>query len=52
MEIFWIMAGLFIFVTIAFVAIAFLFPELVGITGKVAKKIESEHRGDSSDPAP
>lgn len=46
MEIFWILAGLFIFVTLAFVGVALFFPELVGITGKVAQEIEDSHRGD------
>ncbi|PWU15630.1 MAG: hypothetical protein C5B49_11535 [Bdellovibrio sp.] len=43
------MGGLFIFVTLGFFAVALFFPELVGITGKVARNIEESHRGD--DPA-
>jgi hypothetical protein len=39
--------GFVIFVTLAFVGVAFLFPEWVGIQGKLAQKIESEHRQDT-----
>jgi uncharacterized membrane protein (DUF485 family) len=46
MEIIWILAGLFIFVTIVFIALAVFFPEWVGITGKVARKHMSEQSGD------
>lgn len=49
MEIFWILVGLFAFMTLAFLAIALLFPELVGITGKVAKKIQEHQHGDQQD---
>jgi hypothetical protein len=47
---FWILLGLFIVVTLIFVAVALFFPELVGITGQVAKEIEKEHRGDENKP--
>jgi hypothetical protein len=47
MEIAWILGGLFIFVTLVFVAIAFFLPEWVGITGKKAKEIMKEQSGDS-----
>jgi hypothetical protein len=40
---------LFVFVTIAFLAIAYFLPEWVGIQGKVAKEIESQHRGDTGE---
>lgn len=45
----WILGGLFVFVSLVFIVIAFVFPEAVGITGKIAKKIEEEHRGDRKD---
>ncbi len=48
MEMFWILAALFITITFAFVAMAFLFPEMVGITGKVSKDIERHQRGDEN----
>lgn len=48
MEIIWILGVLFIFVTLVFVTIALLYPEWVGITGSVAKRIEAEQRGDAS----
>lgn len=46
MELFWIMTGLFVFITVLFIVIAFLFPELVGITGKKAQEIMNHQRGD------
>lgn len=46
MEIMWALGALFVIILFIFVAVAFLFPEAVGITGKIAKKIEEEHRGD------
>lgn len=46
MEIIWILGGLFVIVSFIFVVIAVLFPEAVGITGKIAKEIEEQHRGD------
>lgn len=46
--IFWAMAALFVFVTLIFVAIALLFPEWVGITGKVAREFERQQRGDGA----
>ena len=47
MEIGWIMTGFFIFVTMLFVALAFFFPEWVGITGKKARHYMQEQRGDA-----
>jgi hypothetical protein len=46
MEIIFILAGLFAFVTILFLVIAVFFPEWVGITGKVAKQHMKEQAGD------
>lgn len=44
MEIAWILAALFLFCTMAFVAFALFLPEWVGIQGKKAKEIENSHR--------
>ncbi|MEI7973369.1 MAG: hypothetical protein WCH11_03280 [Bdellovibrio sp.] len=41
--------GFVIFITLAFVGLAFLFPEWVGIQGSLAQKIESEHRQDADE---
>ena len=49
MEIGWLMLGFFIFVTMIFVAIAFFFPEWVGITGATARKIQEEQASESPD---
>lgn len=46
MEIFWILGGLFVFVTIIFLAIAVFLPEWVGITGKKARQTMKEQQGD------
>jgi hypothetical protein len=46
MEIVWILTGFFIFVTLVFIAIAFFFPEWVGIQGKVAEEFERQQRGE------
>ena len=48
MEIIFILAGLFAFVTIVFMALAVFFPEWVGITGKVAKQHMKEQAGDEA----
>jgi hypothetical protein len=50
MEIGIIMTGFFILITVVFFAIAFFFPEWVGIQGKVAKEIESSQREDPTEP--
>jgi hypothetical protein len=42
MEIGWIMGGFMLFCIFIFIAVALLFPESVGITGKLAKKIQAE----------
>lgn len=47
MEVLWILGGIFTVTTFVFVAIAIFFPEWVGITGRVAKRIESSHREGS-----
>lgn len=47
MEVLWILGGLFLVTTFVFVAVAVFFPEWVGITGNVAKRIESGHREGS-----
>lgn len=44
----WILIFFFAFVTIAFIAFAYFFPEWVGITGKKALKIQ-EHQKEDSD---
>jgi hypothetical protein len=44
MDIGWIMGGFFAILTVAYIAIAILAPELVGIQGKAAKKVEESHR--------
>ena len=41
----WILAGFFIFCLLAFAAVAILFPEWVGISGKVAKENRDSHSG-------
>ncbi|MBY0452124.1 MAG: hypothetical protein K2P92_03745 [Bdellovibrionaceae bacterium] len=46
MELFMAMFIFFMIVTAVFIAIAFLFPEWVGITGKAAKAIQQHQRGD------
>ncbi len=46
MEIAWMLGLLFVFVTGVFIVIALMFPEWVGITGKVAKEFEKQQRGD------
>lgn len=43
MDIAWIMGGFFIFLTLVYVVLAIFIPELVGIQGKVARKIEASH---------
>jgi hypothetical protein len=47
MSLTWLLVGFFIFVTMVFLAVAFLFPEWVGITGKKAKEIQKHQQGDS-----
>lgn len=47
-EIGWIMAGFFVFVSMVFVAVALFLPEWVGITGKKAKDIMAEHQEESA----
>lgn len=47
MEIYWIMGALFIVVTFVFVVVAVLFPEWVGIQGKVAQEFERQQRGEA-----
>lgn len=42
--------GFFIFVTMIFVAVAFFFPEWVGITGKKAKEYQEQHQEGSNTP--
>ncbi len=44
-----IILGFVIFVSLAFVGVAFLFPEWVGIQGKLAQQIEADHRGEAVD---
>lgn len=46
MEMGWILAGLFIFVTLVFIVIAAFLPEWVGITGKKARQTMKEQQGE------
>jgi hypothetical protein len=46
MEIGWILGGFFTILVIIYVAIVIFIPELVGIQGKRAKKIEKSHAAD------
>lgn len=46
MEIGWILGGIFVLTTIAFMALAVFFPEWVGITGKTARETMKEQQGD------
>jgi hypothetical protein len=48
MELAWILGGIFVFVTLIFIAICFFLPEWVGITGKKAREIMSEQKDESS----
>lgn len=50
--IFWAMIALFVIVTLIFVIITLLFPEWVGITGKVALEYQRQQRGDPPPEAP
>lgn len=50
MEIAWALGGLFILVTLIFVAISFFLPEWIGITGNKAKEIMKEQAGDETSP--
>lgn len=48
----WAMLILFVLVTLIFVIITLVFPEWVGITGKVAKEFERQQRGESESSTP
>ena len=48
MEIIWILLFFFAFITIAFVAFAYFYPEWVGITGKKALEIQEHQKEDSA----
>ncbi len=50
MEIGWILGGIFIFVTLIFIAIAAFLPEWVGITGRKARETMKEQQGDQGSP--
>jgi len=50
LELGFILAGFFIFVTIIFMVFAVFFPEWVGITGKKARQIQAEQTGDTHPP--
>lgn len=43
----WILVGLCVFGLIVYGLFMIFLPEWVGITGKVAKKNESDHKGDA-----
>jgi hypothetical protein len=47
MEIFFVMAIFFVFVTLIFLILCFFFPEWVGITGKKALEV-IEHQREST----
>ncbi len=49
MDLAWILGGLFVFVTLIFIAFAVFFPEWVGITGKKARQTMKEQQGDHSE---
>jgi hypothetical protein len=44
MEMMWLMGGFMVFCLLLFLAVAFLFPESVGIQGKFARKIEENQK--------
>lgn len=46
MDLMWLMIGFFLFITMLFVVIAFLFPEWVGITGKKALDVHKHQAKD------
>jgi hypothetical protein len=52
MELFWIMLGFFILITIVFCVFAYAFPEWFGITGKKAHEIQKHQEGDDTIPKP
>lgn len=54
MDIIWVISGFFIFILIVFIVITFLFPEVMGITGKKARDIMEHQQGEKppNDPAP
>ncbi len=47
MDIMWILAFFFIFITIVFVVFAVFFPEWIGITGKKALEIQKHQQATS-----
>jgi hypothetical protein len=49
MDLFWVMLGFFIFITLVFVVLAVAFPEWFGITGKKALEIQKHQRGDTEE---
>ena len=49
MEMMWVLLGFFLFVTIIFGIIAYMFPEIVGITGKKALEVRKHQQEDSKD---
>lgn len=48
MEIGWIMGGFMVFCIFIFIVVAVLFPESVGIQGKLAKKIEDTQKDENT----
>ena len=42
-----VVVGFFVLILIVFLAVAFIYPEWVGIQGKVAKSIQQQHKQDS-----
>lgn len=48
MELFWIMLGFFIFITMLFIVLAFSFPEWFGITGKKALEIQKHQQVENT----
>ena len=47
MSIGWILGGIFIFVTLIFIAICVFLPEWVGITGKKARQNLKDHQEEN-----
>lgn len=48
MDLIWVMFGFFAFITLVFIVLAFIYPEIVGITGKKAREIQKHQNDDST----
>lgn len=51
MELVWILAIVFVFVTLLFIVLAVFLPEWVGIQGKKAQSVQALHQEDSAPPS-